>query len=62
MVGQKHIQPAQTGLFLPARIKKWICMVAEFGGTSQIYGSLLAILQALNASPANKCLHKFQPG
>ena len=27
-----------------------------------VYAILLAILPALNASPANQCQHKFQPG
>ena len=44
MVGQQHIQAAQTGLCMLASIKKWINthygMFADFGGTSRTYGSL----------------------
>ena len=44
MVGQQHIQAAQTGLCMLASIKKWVNthygMLADSGGTSKIYGSL----------------------
>ena len=59
MVGPQHIQVAQTGLCMLASIKKWVIthygMLVDSVGTSKI-------LLALNASPANKCQHKFQPG
>ena len=66
MVGQQHIQATQTGLLcMLASIKKWVNthygMLAGSGETSQTV-VVYAILQALNASPANKCQHKFQPG
>ena len=44
MVGQQQIQAAQTGLCMLSIIKKWVNthydMLADFGGTSQIYGTL----------------------
>ena len=44
MVGQQHIQAAQTGLCMLASIKKWVNkhygMLADSGGTSQTDGSL----------------------
>ena len=44
MVGQQHIQAAQTGLRMLASIKKLINthygMLADSGGTSKTYGSL----------------------
>ena len=47
-----------------ASIKKWVnthfCMLADSGEISKTYG-IYAILLALNASPANKWQHKFQP-
>ena len=50
---------------MPASIKKWVNthygMLADFSGTRK-FMVVCAILLGLNASPANKCLHKFQPG
>ena len=44
MVGQQHIQAAQTGLCMLASIAKWVNthydMFADSGGTSKIYGCL----------------------
>ena len=44
MVGQQHIQAAQTVICMLASIKKGVNthygMLADFGGTSQTYGSL----------------------
>ena len=44
MVGQQHIQEAQTGLCMVAIIKKWVNthygMLADSGRTSQTYSSL----------------------
>ena len=44
MVRQQHIQAAQTGLYMLGNIKKWVNthydILADFGGTSQVYGSL----------------------
>ena len=44
MVGQQHIQAVQTGLYMMSIIKNWVNklhgMLADFGGTSQTYGSL----------------------
>ena len=39
MVGQQHIQTAQTGLCMPASIKKWVNthndMLVDSGGTGK---------------------------
>ena len=44
MVGQQHIQAAQTGLCRLESIKKWVNahygMLEDSGGTSKTYGSL----------------------
>ena len=49
-----------------ASIKKWVNMhygmLADSAGTVAKFMVVYAILLALNASPANKCQHKFQPG
>ena len=56
MVGQQHIQAAQTGLCMLVSIKKWINthygMLADLVEQSK-FMVVYAILQALNASPAN---------
>ena len=48
MVGQQHIQAAQTRLCMLASIKKWVNarygMLADSGGTSKTYAILLGIL------------------
>ena len=65
MVDQQHIQAAQTGLCMLASIKKWIKMLADSGTSKNLwifYAILLPISLALNARPANKYKHKFQPG
>ena len=65
MVGQQPIQAAQTGLCMMASIKTWVNihygMFSDSGGTSKIYDSL-CYFTSVNASPANKCHHRFQPG
>ena len=68
-LGQQHIQAAQTGLCMLASFKKWVNTLWHACGfwwikqkLMVVYAILLAILLALNASPANKCQHKFQPG
>ena len=53
MVGQQHIQAAQTGLCMLANIKEWVNphygMLAASEGTSQNYGSLCYFTSYFNS-------------
>ena len=66
MVGQQHIQAAETRLYVcwqalkSGSIHTMACLqiLVEQTKITVVY----AILLVLNASPANKCQNKFKPG